>query len=59
MTQLPKDPYMLLSAVNMLLRDRCPTLEALCEETAADEAELRAALAEIGYTYDEKQNAFR
>ncbi len=59
MTQLPKDPYMLLSAVNMLLRDRCPTLAALCEETGADEAELRAALAEIGYTYDENRNAFR
>ena len=59
MTQLPHDPYMLLSTVNMLLRDRCPTLAALCEETGADETELCAALAEIGYAYDEKQNAFR
>ena len=32
MTDYPKDPIMLLSWVNMKLRDFYPSLESLCED---------------------------
>lgn len=59
MNALPKDPAMLLSFVNMKLRDAYPSLDALCDDLGADEAEIRKVLASIGCTYDEKTNAFR
>ena len=58
MQPLPQDPYMLLSYVNMKLRDADPSLAALCDDLGADEGALCSALAAIGYTYDEQRNAF-
>lgn len=55
---LPQDPYILLSFINTRLRDNYASLEALCDDFHADEAELKARLASIGYVYDEKQNKF-
>lgn len=55
---LPKDPAMLLSVVNMKLRDRYPSLDALCEDMDEDRAQIERALAEAGYTYDEAANRF-
>ena len=55
---LPKDPVMLLSAVNMRLRDRYQTLDALCEDEDVSREALEAKLAEIGYTYDAAANRF-
>ena len=55
---IPKDPVILLSFVNMKLRDRYETLAALCEDLGCDEAELCARLAGIGYTYSPAQNRF-
>ena len=55
---LPQDPYILLSFVNMKLRDAYPSLAALCEDLGADEKELRARLAAAGFTYDADKNAF-
>lgn len=57
-TMLPQDPYMLLSFVNMKLRDRYESLADLCEDLDADEAQLRAALSAIGYTYSQERNQF-
>ena len=54
---LPKDPYMLISAVNMKLRDSGLTLEELCEEEDISLEEVVANLARIGYCYDEKRRA--
>ena len=53
-----KDGAMLLSFVNMKLRDRYEALDELCEDLAFDRAELERRLAEIGYTYDEKNRRF-
>ena len=36
MQTLPKDPIMLLSTVNMKLRDFYDSLDELCRETGAD-----------------------
>ena len=55
---LPQDPYLLLSFVNMKLRDAYPTLAALCEDLGADEAALRQTLADAGFTYDAEHNTF-
>ncbi len=55
---LPKDPYMLLSVLNMKLRDSYKSFEDLCEDMDADSAEITAAMEKLGYTYDEKVNQF-
>lgn len=55
---LPKDPVMLLSLVNMKLRDRYATLDALCEDMNVSRGEIERALSEIGYEYNEKTNQF-
>lgn len=55
---LPNDPIMLLSAVNMKLRDRYTSLDALCEDMDADKAQIIVKLAEVGYEYSEERNQF-
>ena len=56
---LPSDPVMLLSVVNLKLRNYYPTLEALCEDMDADQEALVAKLAAAGYQYDPQQNQFK
>ena len=56
--QLPKDPVILLSFINMKLRDYYPSLAALRDDLGADEEEIRKALAQIGYEYAADKNAF-
>lgn len=58
-SDLPKDPVMLLSIVNMKLRDGCPSLEEFCKTLGADQAALEAKLSAIGYAYDPATNQFR
>lgn len=53
-----KDPYMLLSIVNMKLRDEAENLQELCSTYGKDEMELISQLKAIDYVYDEKQNQF-
>lgn len=55
---LPKDPYMLLSVVNMKLRDNYSSLDALCDDLEENPADISEKLAEIGYAYDKKINQF-
>ncbi|MCI8275597.1 MAG: DUF4250 domain-containing protein [Lachnospiraceae bacterium] len=55
---LPKDGAMLLSVVNMKLRDYYPSLAAFCEDAGVSETELKTRLAVIDYEYDEKSNQF-
>jgi len=55
---LPSDPIMLLSVVNLKLRDFYPSLDALCEALDEDKAALCASLASAGYKYDAQQNRF-
>lgn len=55
---MPKDPVMLLSFLNMKLRDFYPDLHALCEDMDADEEEIIQKLAEIDYYYDREKNQF-
>ncbi|WP_276948095.1 DUF4250 domain-containing protein [Acetatifactor muris] len=55
---LPKDPVMLLSFVNMKLRDFYSSLDALCEEMEVREEEITTRLSGIGYHYDRERNQF-
>lgn len=56
---LPKDPILLLSYINMKLRDQYASLDALCDDLDADKSEIIATLAGIDYQYDEAQNRFK
>ena len=57
--ELPKDKFMLLSMMNMKLRDRYGSLDALCDDMDVDKAQLISDLEQIGYTYDETLNSFK
>lgn len=58
MSSLPKDAVLLLSVVNMKLRDNYSSLDALCEDLDESREELCNRLAAIGYNYDENVNQF-
>lgn len=58
MTVLPNDPVILLSTVNMKLRDFYPSLDALCEDLEEDKDEIIKKLADIDYEYDASSNQF-
>lgn len=55
---IPKDPAMLLSFVNLKLRDFYGNLDALCEDLEVDRQELVEKLGMINYRYDEEKNQF-
>ena len=55
---LPTDPIMLLSVVNLKLRDYFKNLDALCEDLDADKTDLCAMLRAVGYEYDAQRNQF-
>ena len=54
---LPQDPMMLFSVVNMKLRDFYPSLDALCEDLNVDKQELIDKLAAFGFEYSEEHNS--
>ena len=58
-TGLPKDPIMLLSVINMKLRDFYPTLETLCDDLDINQEELTDALKAVGAEYMPEINQFR
>ena len=55
----PKDPVMLLSFVNMRLRDEYENLDELCAALDLDKTELTEKLAAIDYHYDAETNQFK
>ncbi|MBF1056179.1 MAG: DUF4250 domain-containing protein [Prevotellaceae bacterium] len=60
MDYLPKDPAILVSSINMYLRDgEYDSLESLCYAFNREPEELKKYLAENGYTYSESQHQFR
>ncbi len=58
MSDLPKDPVMLLSFVNMQLRDHYSSLSDFCKTFGVDEKELTARLETIDYKYESSTNQF-
>lgn len=55
---LKMDSYMLLSIVNMKLRDKFHSLSYLCEDYGIKEEELINKLSTIGYVYNVDNNQF-
>ena len=55
---LPQDPMMLFSVVNMKLRDYYSSLDELCEDMNVDKEELIQKLAAFGFEYSEENNKF-
>lgn len=55
---IPNDPVMLLSFVNLKLRDYYQSVESMCEELAIDREALIEKLAGIDYHYDRDKNQF-
>ena len=58
MSGLPKDSVLLLSVINMKLRDCYSSLDALCDDLEEDKADVISRLSAIGYNYDEGLNQF-
>ena len=56
---LPKDPNILLSMINMKLRDKYSSFEELCEDLDVEKAEIEKTLVNIGYQYSPKVNQFK
>ena len=56
--QLPEDPMMLMSFINMKLRDDYDSLMDLCEDLELDEAWLKTKLANAGFEYNPSANKF-
>lgn len=55
---IPSDPIMLLSFVNLKLRDYYDSLDALCEDLDIPAAEITEKLAAVNYHYDAAKNQF-
>jgi hypothetical protein len=55
---IPQDPVMLLSFINLKLRDYYGSLEQLCDDLDVNEQEIRDKLASIDYHYNEERNQF-
>ena len=55
---IPNDPVMLLSFVNLKLRDFYDSLDAFCEDLDVDRSEIEGKLTAINYTYNEERNQF-
>ncbi len=49
---------MLLSCLNMMLRDEYDGLDCLCDDLGLDRASLEAQMREAGYVYAVAQNQF-
>ncbi len=60
MDYLPHDPAILVSSVNMLLRDgEFDSLESLCYAFSRNPAEVKDYLHANGFVYSERQRQFR
>lgn len=56
---LPQDPFMLLSVVNMKLRDEFKNLDELCSALDLDRNSLIEKLSSSGFEYNPAINQFR
>ena len=58
LAQLPNDPFMLLSFINMKLMDCYNSLDELCEDMNINRDELVNKLQSAGFEYNPEQNKF-
>ena len=55
---MPNDPVMLLSYVNLKLRDFYRSLDDLCDDEDVDKQTVLDKLSTIGYVYNKDRNQF-
>lgn len=55
---IPNDPVMLMSFINLKLRDFYPDLDALCEDMGINKEELCDKLKSAGFEYSEGNKKF-
>ena len=55
---LPNDPFILLSYINTELRDKYPSLDALCEDLQVERPALESKLGSAGFHYSPEYNRF-
>lgn len=58
MDNLPQDPAMLFSFINMKLRDEYPSLDELCASLDIDRKLLEEKLNATGWEYNPEANKF-
>lgn len=58
MENLPHDPFMLMSLINMKLRDCYPDLDTLCADMDIEKEVLTTTLGSIGMEYNPVTNKF-
>ena len=56
---IPEDPFILLSFVNMKLRDEYDSLDALADGLDVDVNDIKSRLDSVGFKYDVSQNQFK
>lgn len=56
---LPQDPFILLSTLNMKLRNQFSSLDKLCQFYQVDVTYLRDKMDAIGFSYDPVYNQFK
>ena len=56
---IPSDPAMLLSYINMKLRDQYSSLDELCDDLDISKQEIVEKLKSINYIYDNEKNQFK
>lgn len=54
----PQDPFMLMSFVNMKLRDEFASLDELCASLGVERAEIEVKLWSAGFEYNAEANKF-
>lgn len=57
--EMPKDPHMLVSYMNMMLRDRYSSFEEFCDDNNTDPKAVLEKVSAAGYEYIEEINQFR
>ena len=55
---IPSDPVMLLSFLNLKLRDYYKDLDALCDDLDVSKQDITEKLVTIDYRYDAEKNQF-
>lgn len=56
--EIPNDPMMLMSFLNLKLRDFYPSLDALCDDLQLDKDSLLQKMQAVGFEYNTEQNKF-
>ncbi len=57
-TNLPQDPMMLLSFINMKLRDEYSSLDELCSSLNVSRKYIEESLSKAGFEYNQEENKF-